>query len=222
MTHWNCTLMCINPEMLVDHSVYIESALMIEKPNLGPILTIGVKRISDDLPDSITFMRGYDPDGEWSEELKPGDLPLSIRNLFDNFKVKGAEELVQLERRRVNGIYFENHLVALSSFVCLDRFPAHSFGVWHWDAEKGHYTHSCTLLGCNFSESDPNVHPTGTSRIIDRNDQDIRRDTTCDHKWGLWRDLSDQSGVYIPPFLYENVCSICDVRWQAARLAKGI
>lgn len=226
MHHWNCTLMALNPDRLVNRTVEIVQTRFDEnRTNAGPLLVITVERTDVPLRASLHLMTGYDPDGEPTERLKEGELPRSILNFYKDFGVESADQLVRLapKRIRLNGLYWEdsNDLMGLCPLICLGRFPTHSWSAWGNDPADGLYKHECTLAGCPEKEAFKELQFSGTMKCVDAAGNTVEYQSGCaTHAWGIWKSTAGREGTYLPPFAYKTTCTACGMTWFVERLYK--
>jgi len=221
MYHWHCTLMAINPAILSNHLAEIVQTVVSDlDPEAGKMLTITVNRLSDSKRGSVSLTRGYDPDGEWSEELAPDGLPKNIHACFADFGVQSAQELVRPDKLRVNGVYAGDYLVAISPLICNGLLPEHSFEPWHWDDQKSAYIRECSIASCSAVEVAKNLAPSNFAQILDSTGKPLGNDrNTCDHIWGQWITTTDQFGLHLDQFRYECTCQICQSKWRTVSLS---
>lgn len=96
---------------------------------------------------------------------------------------------------------------------CLGKFATHYCEPWWWDSKKELYYRECSLMGCRFSETANQLSSIGRTAFVGKPGKHK-------HDWDVWKTTGDQTGLYIPPWLYKRECKDCKVRQMAKNLEK--
>lgn len=98
--------------------------------------------------------------------------------------------------------------------LCLGKFKTHSCDPWRWMKDKKMYFRECALMGCEFSETSAQLIPVGKTDSIGQPD-------SHEHDWDVWKDRTDQYGLYTPPYLYKRECRVCKFEQVAENLGRS-
>lgn len=105
--HWNSAILAINPKEIQRHDGTIIRTLF---DDVKKVLLVDVIRELDSLERKITFSHYPEECHENVQELNPDEMPQPIKDLYQDFEVKEASELVG---RKIVGLYFYNSLVGI-------------------------------------------------------------------------------------------------------------
>ncbi len=104
--------MAANPRELQDVPSTIVKIRTEDDQGFSKILFVTIRPDGHEAEQECVLTRGTDPNGDWSEELKPGELPKSIAGFLADFEVNDPAEIISQGKTAVIGIYFGPALCA--------------------------------------------------------------------------------------------------------------